>query len=698
MTCFPKQQLSLICALLVINGVADFSIASTLFAADEEPRSGTLESVEPEAVETVEADVVPFAKEQYGIVRAGYRFVTPVDNARAAAPYLRLKGGLMGGIAAGSIAPDLKVSGAATVINEDDYHAELLLDGGGAYRFNLESQALWHNLLTEQLSPTGTVVTQDLNPGQEYGLRVSTHQMEGRVRLGNNPFHLSLGYWELHREGVQQSRFSDHYFNDPASSVRSVANQVDQVTREGTIGLDGMFGPLGVAYTFRIRDFIDQSGPYRNTFNSSAGGTLLPGNQVYAATPDNRVISHTVKLYSDMSGGVQGAAAYTLLQRENNGGTGDAHPSSAPQDTVQAVSGDIRYTPLKELSFALKYRHQQIDRQSPDTISYSFASIPASGTIPGTMTTTPGVLLVRPSSDYREDSIAASLTYQPRSSTQLRLEYRAQREARLGLPDSQHPDAPQARYDDERLTHTGKITASWKPVNGTKLKAIYSYASCDNPAYTASFSQQHAAQLFATITPGHRWGVTASYLGKYENVEHQGRVTTTSSVLTLPRETVASSANTSIWFAPLSRLTVTTSYSFLDNATHQSLLFSNLSADSRVAADYRSFAHVYGIDAVYAVSEQIDFGVSLQQVHSTSRFSVPLAQFTDANNQFYSTAGITELTASRASETGLATRLDWRITPRYGVVLEYNLRRYSLGSDSGDGSLHTVMTLLSGHW
>lgn len=675
-----------------------FAAVCPLYAADK------LEEVSVqgnEISENPDSEETPVETERYGSARIGYRFLNSDGLGSAANNYTKLKSGAMLGLSAGTIGSELKLSGAATLINGDDYHAELLFDGAGAYRFHLESEALWHNLLSETLPPAtaGYVATQNLSPGADYGLRISTHEAGAKIRLGNNPMHLTLGYWELHREGNVQTRFSDFSFSGGANTLLSTLSKKDQTTREGTLGLDAQLGSLGVAYTFRIRDFSEHSPINRYNFANSAGGATIPGSQAFSITPDNQSVSHTIKLYSDMSGGLTGTAAYTYLQRENNGSAGDARPSSQPRDTVQVASGDIRYTPFKELSFALKYRHQQIDRESPATITTPFSSIPTIGPVPATMTATPGLLLVHPSSDSTRDTLVLSAAYQPTPAARLRLEYHAELESRSGLQSTQTPGDPTLRLSDSRQTNTGKMVASWKPLNGIKLTALYSYAECDNPAYASSFSRQHSGQLFATLNRSKRWGVTASYLGRYETTDNSAVVTVTNATVKLPRENSNNSLNASIWFAPMNRLTITTSYSYLANDSDQAVLFSNLSAASLAATNYKATAHLYTVDAVYALSEQIDLGASFQQVRSRSRFTVGEAQFTDLlTSTSYSTSGISDLTALESTETGVTAHAGWRITSRYGLSLEYGFRKYTSGNSLFDGSTHSVMTLLTGHW
>lgn len=643
--------------------------------------------------------------QRFAAARAGYRFITPLDVPSAAAPYTRLKSGMTGGMTAGTIASDLKLDVEAAFLHEDDYHAELFLDFGGMSRLHLESMALWHNLLREPLTP-GLLTPRELDAGAGHGIRTTISQVDGRIKLGNNPLHLNLGYWELSREGSRQLIFSDHAFDDKPLNINSIisrTSRVDTVTREGNIGLDGHLGFLDLSYGFRIRDFTSRAPDNRDVFIGRAG--LLPGSQAHDVIPESRVTSHSFKLFTDMSGGLVGSASYVLTQRENSADRGDARPSSHPADTLHSVAGDLSYTPLRSLSFALKYRRLEIDRDSPLTVFHPFSQVQANPS---------GVLPVRPSSDTVRDSVTLSGTYRPSNTTYYRLEYQAQLESRTNLPDRLDLGNPAALRSDNRRTHTAKANLSWKPCKDIKLNATYSYDSCDNPAFPASFSDRHTGKLFLSYNRSGRWGATAGYLVSRENgiigtstvTPEASQIVTPSGAadFRLPRENRNNSVNTSVWFSPLERLTITASHSFLQSDTDQTILFTTQSPGSLAAGNYRTAAHVYGIDAAYALSEQLDVSLGLQQVRSNSRFSVqPDSAYTVLDTSSgtlttFTTAGITGLTRLDTTETGIAARADWRLGKHVGCALDYSFRLFDSGNPLFDGAVHATSLALTARW
>lgn len=656
----------------------------------------------------------------YASLQSGYLFVTPDGPTGAAAPYGRLKSGPTAALSAGTLNSDLKLALDGQFLNEDDYRGELSLDYSGYYRLHVEGGALWHNLLPERLpQSTDSFRSQPLDTGASYGLRTTTTLVENRIKLGNNPFHINLGYWQLTREGTEQVRFSDYNSGGsnlpgtPSSSqntVYSLAMKADRITREGNVGVSGHLGWFDLAYVFTIRDFINSAADSRVQFNNTASGALIAGNQAVNVIPDSRVTSHTIKLFSDLSGGLVGSAAYTLTRRENNGGHGDAVPSSQPVATLQSAAGNISYTPSKEVSLALKYRHQEINREAPATVYYPYAQ--TTSTTSAFYTSTAGTLVVRQATDTVKDTLVLSSIFRPNATTIYRLEYSGEIESRDNLSSSN--ESPYALHSDTRQTHTGTASFSWKPAPGLKLNASYSYAACDNPAYGASFSERHTGKLLLTYVHDGHWGLTSSYLARYETSASSASTVTSTTVtvdpasvvgtFNLPRENLNNTATVGFWFSPLDRLTVTTSYSFLQSDTAQTLLLNSLSQSALLAANYRSTAHVYGIDAVYAASDRLDLSLGLQQVRSDARFSVPSNVAFSATNTTtgvvtnYSSSGIGDLSKLVTTETGISTRVDWRITDLLGCVLDYGYRLYDSDSSVFDGSVHTATVSVRARW
>ena len=629
----------------------------------------------------------PLDSYRYALLKGGYRFINANGADAFISPYVKRESGTAAEVSAAIQDEKFKLSFDSAFFHADDYRSELFLDYGDLLRMYSLNEAFWHNLPAEQMN-SGTLlpVTDATN---NYGVRSAITETKVRIKPGNNPFHIDLGYWQLTREGSEQLRFSDHVSGSPGTLIFQ-PRQVNSVTREGQMGLAAHLGFFDISYNLIIRDFVNDAADPRYIFTNNIGGAVIAQPQVHNAIPDSRVTSHTLKLYSDLSGGLIGAASYNLTQRENNGGHGEAVPSSQPSDMIHNIAGDLSFTPVKHISLALKYRHQEIERDSPATVNYPFAS--------------PVTLLVRPSSDSVRDSFILSATMRSDSNAIYRLEYSAELEKRNNLRDSgSSPGPPYLLHSDSRQTHTGAASVSLRPYKGVKLSSFYSYSVSDSQDYISSFSDRHKAKLLLTYTNCGKWGATASYLGQYETGENTASTVAPAPVASylLPRKHHSGSGNAGVWFSPAERLTITTSYSYLVTDTDQSVLFSSLISDANplVVTNYSSSAHIYGIDAVYAISEPVDISASFQQSFSRSRFNVPFRSFSLAGVAGpFDTSGITQLTSLDYVESAVSGRADWRISSIFGCSFDYNYRRFDSGNSDYDGSVHTAMLMFKAKW
>lgn len=655
----PHGAVSLSYALLVMSII---HISATAACCDDS-------AFQDETEMTDEVAPVEMAAFRQAAVYSGYRFISPTGNPTAAAPYMRLKSGATGGFSVASVGTDLKLSADAQFLHVDDYDTGLVLDYSGLYRLSFDHGSLWHNLERLPTASITPIPVQDPDSGNIYGTRTVITRANNRIKLGNNPIHLNLNYWQLVREGNAQLRFSDFdfssNFNLNGATPRSIT--VDNITREGTVGLDAHLGPVNAAYSFTIRDFSNQAPDNRDLF------VYFTQPKAHDVINDSRITNHTFKLFSDLSGGLTASAFYSLTQRETNTDRGEARTSSNPEDKLQTAAGDISYTPFKELLLSLKYRRLQIDRESPATLFSPF-SLPSE----------PATLSVHPATNSVKDTLTLTASYRPIPKAVYRFEYRAELESRDNLPSG-------SPKNDSRQTHTGKASLIWKPINAVRLNASYSYAATDNPAYPSSFGERHIGQALISYAASGSWGMTASYLGRSERGE------SISGQTSLPRETLSNSVNGSVWFSPMEQLTFNASYSFMLSEISQGTVFDS-KYDTLVPIQtigaYRSAAHVYSLDAVLAVSRRVDLSMALQQTFSDIRFSA------SDNSPYpaYSAAGIGDRTRLISTETGLTTRADLHLSKHLGCSLGYSYRLYDAGQLLLDGSVHETLLVLTGRW
>ena len=630
---------------------------------------------------TPEQQTDPEQREQhsYATVGAGYRFISPDGATARANPYGVNRSGVTAQFGVGTLGPDLKLRTDGHFFDDDDYQGELFFDYSGILRAELETRSLYHNLVrrplfpgfTSSAAPQATYRSIPSDDGAGLGIASRQDRVDTRVRLGRLPGHLSLGYWRFNQTGSDQLVVADFEPRRPQppdtgpNTFYDVTRRVDQVTQEGRIALDANLGPVSLAYTFKIRDFS----------NNAPLLSLASYPVAVAAPAEGRVTAHRITLYSNLSGGLTAAAAYSITQRENTSRRSDLIRSSQPRDTIQQVAGDLTYTPFRELTLVLKYRRRQMDRETPELVTSLYST---------------AVSRVRPATSSTRDTITLASSWRPAQQVTLMGEYRADLLSRenVWLPMTTS-SASQPLLSDASLLQTGTLTLLWRPWLTTRMHASYSYAGNSQPTTLNDFSDRHTgALLLDWNSSSGRWGITTHYRATAE----QNPVTVSTvwdrsgATMVTPRDGLTQSAGAGIWFSPLSRLTVTATYGCIAIDTREAMLLT-AAAGSSLATRYSSIGHLYGLDAVYAAGDRLDLSASLQQVRSTAAFTLPAPG-----------TMVGSFNRLNAIESSASTRLDWRFARYFGWMLEYRFSAYRSDDSQYNGDIHSTTVALSARW
>ncbi|MBJ6800015.1 hypothetical protein [Geomonas propionica] len=640
----------------------------------------------------------------------GYNFIFGDGYRGRAVEYGFLKSSRSGGLFYRHMEKDTNLELEGFYLNENDYHADLLMDYKGDYRLHLRTESLYHNLDRELLFPARFEAgrTDDRNslaeyiplqdPVANYGVSVVQDRADFRYRLHNYPLHVNLGYWRYVKEGTIQQRFADTAFEGATNKIYAQARRVDQQIQEGHVGLDSHLGPVDLVYDFKVRYFEDRmpipvdTYAQRNKFNGtpdflSQFPSGLP--RQHNENPDSSFFSHTVKLHTSLAGGLVGSGSYSFEQRENLSELSDTSGVRHMKSYLQNAAGDLIYTPSREYTFALKYRRQEIDYNKRGPLSNSAFTDP--------------VMVVKAPSETTRDLITGTFSYRPRLDLALVGEYRGdflRRDNVAELPTETTWGLPQSTS-----THTGSLSAYYRPVKGLRTSAHYSYASAEHPAYGASFQNRQEAKLLATYTVNNRWGLTShAILRRDQNDEVRKYLVnfpfeplSFSLAPLTSRSTNSENANIGAWWVPLQGLTVGATYSYLHQEVEQGILFTGVVVGSQAVSQFSSMSHVYGVNASYALTEKSDLAVAAQQIRSSAAFSPSDKSFSLTS----STDGIKEITAQDTVITSLSTRGEYRFTSALSTTLEYSFNDYNelkSAYKSYSGTVHTIVAAVAAKW
>ncbi len=647
---------------------------------------------------------------------SGYRFLHIDDFGGRAAEYDYLHSGPTFGGMINRLSDDLKFGLDGNYLNENDYYGDLLMDYRGEYRFHLRTESLFHNLDNEQLFKPNDFTffftpyhANDQDPGGNYGVKVEQDQASFHYKLHDYPLHINFGYWRLLRDGISQMRFADTMFEYNGTNViNSQARRINQETHEGNVGIDAHLGFVDLVYNFQIREFTDNIATpvydygVRSPFDPA--NPLLPGgNQQHNENPDSRYLAHTVKLHTSLDGGIVGAASYTFGKRENLSDLSDIQGANQGHDILQNVAGDFVYIPCKEITLALKFRRQEVDRDNPATL-YSLVD---SSTIN-----------VRPSLDTQRDTITASVSVRATDTISFKGEYKGDFLHRDNISFWNQPLAQVSQNLPENSSvHKGTVTVLSRPLKGLSLKAQYNYSVTDNPSYGNSFGEKHEGNLFASYNSPNRWGATANYRIARENNDQMSASTfaTTATLPTTPpgsitfaqisngidRNMAIDNATVSAWFTPVDRLTLSASYGFLRAKTDQVVLFGDLAlpaAGFPVAianTNYTTQAQIYSLTGVFHYNKKLDLSLALQQIYSFSDISPESGDFENNGN----TANIGQISNTKTVESSISFRAEYHFTKNFSSILDYTYRDYDEKIQRlFNGTVQSVSAYVSAKW
>jgi len=633
----------------------------------------------------------------------GYSVLARDGYVGRAMEYGLLSSSRSGGLFYRSLQRDSNLELEGYFLNPHDYHGDLLVDYRGDYRLHLRTESLFHNLdrellfspdfqagRTDALTPADYLAVQD--PPANYGVSVVQDRAGFRYRLHNYPLHVSLGYWRLVKKGTIQQRFSDASFEGTPNTVYAVPREIEHQIHQGRLGFDAHLGPVDVIYDFKVRVFDDRQpipvADYVGRNDIHGVPERVGGVHQHNEDPESRFISHTVKLHTSLSGGVVGSASYSVDQRENLSRLTDTTGVKHSRVNLHNAAGDLVYTPSKGYSLAVKYRRQELDHGNRGVVSSNNFVDP--------------VQVVKPAIDSTRDVISTTLSYRPRHDLSVNGEYRAEFLKRNNVSDA--PSLNAWILPENSDTHTGSLSLYYRPVKGLRTSANYSYATTNHPSYGASFQQKHEGKFLASYTRSN-WGATANAVIRREWNDEVERFLVNfpldplgyTPYPLLSRQRRTENSNLAVWVTPIDRLTLGANYAYLRSRVDQAVLFTGVVAGSEAATDFSSRSHVFGVNASYAVNEDLDLSLMLQQVRSQSAFTPESTLFSGTSD----TAGIRDITRQQTVISALSARGEYRFTQAISSVLEYTTRDYNEKNPDyswGNGTVHAVVASVSAKW
>ncbi len=665
-------------------------------------------------------------------VRLGYRVVSDRENPQRAGEYLSLDSGPVAEVHLAAAEDWKHVFLDAWYLDEGDYLAEGHFDLQGLLRFDLRSESLVHNLDHLPMGPDAFVPTvpapaeplvrfSDLDPGDSYSLEVRRSEVRIRGKLPRFPAHLNLGYWRLEREGHRQLTFLDEGAGQTATDctechIRSKSRAVDGVTDELTAGFDVHLGPIDVIFEQLLREYRDRSpiptDPFGTHHSSTTGQTFrTAGDYQHDETPESRLVSSTIKLHTSLSGGVVGAASYTVGKRENRSDLTDVRPVRSETD-FQKTAGDLTLIPSRHWTFNFRYR--LLDQENDNSASIVSDSQVLNPTD------------VRDNIDLTRATYQARATWRPTRRLTLQGDYerRDLHRSNTGGPQAASFFPPVAidpvwELPEDEIVDRARLSVSSRPLGNArfKVRGWYQYQHSDDPSYGTSFEDAHEVGASLTLAPSQRWGVTAILKGKEEESRGYRRPVALTAVLpilfdsvSLDRDHSQQDITASVWLAPTDRLAASFNYGFLRTRTEQDLLFGSSSGGTATTdfaivddqVEYRQTVHSASASLTWRLIESLRGVAETRYVQSRADFS---PNFSSVSLDFagFSTlvdsSGMAQLGRLDIRQRGLKLGFEWTPLETWHGSLYYTVDDYEdRYQPSFDGSVQTWTLSVARAW
>lgn len=335
-----------------------------------------------------------------------------------------------------------------------------------------------------------SVYGEDLTPGADFNIRYSEWDNHADVTLPQLPnLTLHAGYRVQKREGLEQSIGMSKC---TACHVTGQGREVDEETKDLSVGVTGRFGKLTVDYTFLDREFREQADSPMRTYDPA----LSPGNNggagyaaanptfdnrllydyedgllAYDTTPDSDKQSHALKARFDFSRDTSmvGSYVHADVDSDKNSETGVFLLKDDNLETeYDGYAFKFATKLLPQLKVSLRGKLEEIDADDVAMTFYPMGTTAqpnlGGGVLPASINSSYDPLASREMLTLGADALYR-LT--PKSSVKLGYEY-------------QEVERDDDHYDTTR-SHTIEAAYRAKYSKSLSTQVSYSYENIDSP-------------------------------------------------------------------------------------------------------------------------------------------------------------------------------------------------------------------------
>jgi hypothetical protein len=585
----------------------------------------------------------------------GYRFFD-LQGSRKAAEYEYPYSSVVGGLKMLYVPLPSRWEADLDWVNPYSWTADASLGYRDILKIDYTGWALWRNY--NHFGLIGRVPPNDKDPGGNYYTDDQDNRLSLVIKWPDRPYHFFMNLRQFEKDGTVQARF---YEGTNVKGSRS--RDIDWVTQDLTLGINGHFGPVEAEYSHTAKTFD----PHKQVelVDIQTGAPRI--HSVVPAVDEN---VDSIKIHTDYTGRISADAQYINGERENQ--------HSQAEVNYQRAYGDFSLIPLPGLTMVVRYRFNQTRETVPSEV--------AGTTIP----------LVFPKNpiDDRDNKAQVAFRYSPFSLIAFKAEYSFENKKRFNadlwsnqLLISQKILVPFGTIPSEQNIH--KITAgvTSRPARWVDFKGSFEYTYTEEPAYALSPKNSYKARMDANFMPIPE--LTSNVHYRFTSEENDQAAMHTK---------YDNPGIQAVW-SPAGPFTISANYDYFRYRIKRDIaLFSLGGAPFPVErAPYTDQAHVYSIGGTYSFVIPLTADMEFYQSFGSGSFRI-----NEALGAF-NTLDVGLLADMAVRETG------GRITGRYtlpkdwGLSLTYDINNYvdfkNRPQDGPqNGTAQTVMLVASKKW
>ncbi|MDA8173509.1 MAG: hypothetical protein M0018_02840 [Nitrospiraceae bacterium] len=617
---------------------------------------------------------------------AGYRFAGNSGSARGADEYDFLHNSVVFGGDARLFDYPNRFHLIIDEVNRNDYYGYLNYSYKDLVYFEGDTRAVFHNLGNINLillTPAPSSVGVDNRaPGASFGYKAGMDDFVFRLKAPGYPAHLYVKGSVFNRDGLMEQRFlgGAGFFNDAVRT--SEARDIDYTTEAFQAGINGHLGPLEAQYEHEEKRFNANGQPV--LFDNFAAAGFPPGSTLKAGIyPHNEFSqlkgsSNMLMLHTSYTGEIVASATIWSVDRKNE-------ESGAKADYIFG-EGEVTWTPAPSTALFFKYRHRQVDEDTPSAITFDNVCSPSNNTA-GTYTCS-----LKPAISSNTDSASATARYYllPGAVISARYSYdniRRDNATVWNLPQSTQKD-------------TEWIAMDINAARDLDIKLKYTHRNIFHPSVNSEPNRADEGRISASWLPASWIDALVYYQIGQEHRDTLEFATEQFVPVTAPggRDVRRDKLLADITFLVKRNLTVSTIYSYMRDKIQEPLAYNNVSGTVLFDPDVPAGQQVnyYAVNAMYSPFDMLTFNAGIGHTVAGIGFTPNAPNITQP-------VPISSFSTLDMHETDYTISGDYRFKRGMSGSLSY---RYSDFTNEGgnpytefqNGTAHIILVSLTRRW